>query len=44
MLGLFAIVETATEAGWHGFYGSRSDFFLRKAFERIRKNIPPHLN
>ncbi len=41
MLGLFAIVGTAIEAGWDGFYGNRSDFFLCKAFEKIRERIPP---
>ncbi len=41
MLGLFTIVGTAIEASWGGFYGNRSDFFLCKAFEKIRERIPP---
>lgn len=41
MLELFAIIGTAIEASWDGFYGNRSDFFLCKAFEKVRERIPP---
>ncbi len=41
MLGLIAVIGTAIESSWGGFYQNRSDFFLCEAFKKIKERIPP---